>query len=102
MTKIKKARTKKNQNLRQEKPVGALSPWTEEPGGKISTSEATPSPEAPPIPRMALIEIMPTIRQEMIAVAAYYKAEKRGFIPGGEIGDWLEAEKELNGISRLM
>ena len=45
---------------------------------------------------MALIEIMPTIRQEMIAVAAYYKAEKRGFTPGGEVGDWLEAENEID------
>jgi hypothetical protein len=29
---------------------------------------------------------------DMIAKAAYYKAEKRGFIPGFEMQDWLEAE----------
>lgn len=30
-----------------------------------------------------------------IAEAAYYKAEKRGFEPGFEMTDWLEAEREL-------
>jgi hypothetical protein len=32
---------------------------------------------------------------EDIAVAAYYHAERRGFAPGGELDDWLEAEREL-------
>ncbi|MGZ8172879.1 MULTISPECIES: sterol desaturase family protein [Methylobacter] len=31
----------------------------------------------------------------MIAEAAYYKAEKRGFHPGNEHGDWLEAKNEI-------
>jgi len=31
----------------------------------------------------------------MITETAYYKAESRGFIPGHEIEDWLEAEKEV-------
>jgi hypothetical protein len=101
MAEIKKARAKKRQNLREEKPVEVLSPRAEPLSAKIGTFETTPRPELP-TPRMALIEIMPTIPQEMIAVAAYYKAEKRGFIPGGEVGDWLEAEKELNRSSRLM
>lgn len=30
-----------------------------------------------------------------IAVAAYYRAEKRGFAPGGELQDWIEAEAEI-------
>jgi len=38
-------------------------------------------------------------RQQMIATAAYYQAEKRGFNGGDEIQDWLEAESELDGIS---
>lgn len=32
--------------------------------------------------------------QEMIAVAAYFRAERRGFAPGDELGDWLQAEAE--------
>jgi Protein of unknown function (DUF2934) len=31
-----------------------------------------------------------------IAEAAYYKAERRGFEPGHEMTDWLEAERELD------
>ena len=33
--------------------------------------------------------------REQIAVAAYYKAEGRGFTPGFELEDWLESEREL-------
>jgi hypothetical protein len=32
----------------------------------------------------------------MIAEAAYYRAERRGFAPGHELEDWLIAEIELN------
>ena len=31
----------------------------------------------------------------MIAEAAYYKAEKRGFYPGNDIHDWLEAKRDI-------
>lgn len=34
-------------------------------------------------------------RYEMIAEAAYYKAEQRGFEIGEDELDWLEAEQEL-------
>lgn len=33
--------------------------------------------------------------REAVAKAAYYKAEKRGFEPGHELPDWLEAEAEI-------
>lgn len=36
------------------------------------------------------------IRRQMIAEAAYYRAEHRGFMAGGDLGDWLEAEKEID------
>jgi hypothetical protein len=35
-------------------------------------------------------------RCEMISVAAYYRAERRGFAPGGADRDWLEAEIEID------
>lgn len=35
-----------------------------------------------------------TNRHEWISVAAYYKAEARGFKPGKALDDWLEAEIE--------
>jgi hypothetical protein len=34
-------------------------------------------------------------RWEMIAAAAYFRAEKRGFAPGKEIDDWIAAEREI-------
>jgi len=33
--------------------------------------------------------------QEMVAVNAYYRAEKRGFEASHEMDDWLEAIKEI-------
>ena len=36
---------------------------------------------------------------EMIAVAAYYRAELRGFAPGNELADWLKAEAEYKNRS---
>lgn len=35
-------------------------------------------------------------RRNRIAVEAYYIAERRGFRPGGELEDWLEAEKRID------
>jgi Protein of unknown function (DUF2934) len=37
-------------------------------------------------------------REEMIRVAAYYIAEKRGFVPGEELENWLIAESEIDAI----
>jgi hypothetical protein len=37
----------------------------------------------------------PVAVQAMIAEATYYRAEKRGFAPGDDLIDWLEAEKEV-------
>ena len=34
-------------------------------------------------------------RDAKIAELAYYKAESRGFEPGYELDDWLEAEREF-------
>jgi len=38
--------------------------------------------------------------RKMVAVNAYYRAEKRGFEPGHEMDDWLEAEQEITNIYR--
>jgi hypothetical protein len=36
-------------------------------------------------------------REALIATAAYYRAERRGFQPGHETEDWLAAEREIDG-----
>jgi hypothetical protein len=39
-------------------------------------------------------------RKAMIAEAAYYRAQKRGFPAGMELDDWLAAEKEIEELTR--
>ena len=33
--------------------------------------------------------------RKLIAEAAYYRAKKRGFAPGHEVEDWIQAEAEV-------
>ena len=48
--------------------------------------------------RHAARPVLSTIdRQCAIALAAYFRAERRGFAPGGELADWLSAEREVDG-----
>jgi hypothetical protein len=42
------------------------------------------------VPRISVEE-----RQQWVATAAYYKAQRRGFAPGFEAEDWREAEFEI-------
>lgn len=37
-------------------------------------------------------------RFRMIAEAAYFRAEQRGFAPGNEMDDWLAAELEIDAL----
>lgn len=48
-----------------------------------------------PVPVPGKAAVNPQIRHEMIACAAYYRAEKRGFSGGSELEDWLQAEAEI-------
>lgn len=38
----------------------------------------------------------PEARAQMIAEAAYYLSEQRGFAPGHEVEDWLAAEQQID------
>jgi hypothetical protein len=58
---------------------------------------AAPKPEnggvesqAPSLPVLNAQE-----RDKLVAQAAYFRAEKRGFAPGCELQDWIEAEAEV-------
>ena len=37
-------------------------------------------------------------REQMIAEAAYYRAERRGFAAGNEMSDWLQAEADVEAM----
>ncbi len=43
------------------------------------------------------LAVSPDERRRMIAEAAYYRAERRGFMGGNPIEDWLTAEAEIEG-----
>jgi hypothetical protein len=45
--------------------------------------------------KMAAVAEHPETYEEMIAEAAYYKAQKRGFVGGQELADWFAAESEV-------
>ena len=44
------------------------------------------------------ISASPEQRYEMIAQAAYFRAEKRGFQGGDPVADWLLAETQVDGL----
>lgn len=52
-------------------------------------------------PRPATPEPAESDLQRLIAEAAYYRAQSRGFEPGGEMQDWLAAESEILARTRL-
>ena len=37
-------------------------------------------------------------RRRLVAEAAYFRAEQRGFVPGQELEDWLAAEIEIDAL----
>jgi hypothetical protein len=67
------------------------------PRGARSASR-TAQPKSRPVPP-ALID--QELRRDMIAKAAYYRAERRGFAAGHEAEDWLAAESEVDAALML-
>ena len=67
-----------------------------------ATKQATTKPAKQPVrsvPKDKLQTVSTVdIRYEDIATAAYYRAQSRGFSPGGELIDWLEAERQINAV----
>ena len=51
-----------------------------------------PGELTPPLARF----VDPEQRAALIAEAAFYRAEKRGFAPGHEMDDWIAAESEVD------
>ena len=66
------------------------------PGAATIPAAAAPAAAAAEGSTPAFIE--PERRRAMIAEAAYYRAERRGFEPGSELEDWCLAEVEIDGM----
>jgi len=63
----------------------------EAPTKKVAKKSKTTSKQKTPS-----ISITSEERWKMIAIAAYHKAERRGFAPGSDLQDWADAEQEID------
>ncbi|HET7366670.1 MAG TPA: DUF2934 domain-containing protein [Burkholderiales bacterium] len=54
-----------------------------------------PAKAAPDTPRIRPPELSPEEVYKLIQESAYFKAKARGFAPGHEVQDWIEAEQEV-------
>lgn len=70
----------------------------------VTTAKIAPgAPKAAPRSRADKAALLPSSvpalnaeeREKLVAQAAYFRAEKRGFAPGCELQDWIEAEAEV-------
>ena len=62
---------------------------------QASKAPAAPAPAPRPRNPVAKASAPGPDRALMVAQAAYFRAERRGFAPGGEHDDWLAAEAEI-------
>ena len=70
---------------------------TPSPGGKQAGTAKVPMPASRKDPQMKPVpRISPKERERLVAEAAYFIAERRGFEAGRELEDWLQAEAEVN------
>lgn len=69
-----------------EEPVAASSPVI---------VEAPPQPITATIVERKLVTLDAAEQRRRVATAAYFRAERRGFVPGYELEDWLTAERQL-------
>jgi hypothetical protein len=66
-------------------------------GNGEAVSRRTPAKAAP-----AIGGVTPEQRYRMICDAAYFRAERRGFVGGSAVQDWLDAESEIDDLLRSM
>jgi hypothetical protein len=64
--------------------------------GHSATRSAPGALEGKSISLRSLANVSAEERLHMIHEAAYYRAEKRRFMPGHEVEDWAEAEREID------
>ena len=62
---------------------------------KTRTTKTEASKTAPSFGAHARAEVSAEEVRKLIAEAAYYRAKKRGFTPGHEVEDWVQAEAEV-------
>jgi hypothetical protein len=87
-TKAKAAKVKTAKTTPAKKSVRVKKPATAAKRVRAKKAVATTAPAPTPV--------TPEERSQLIAVAAYLRAESRGFAYGNEVEDWLCAEREVD------
>lgn len=83
----------------EEKKAPARRARQSAPKRPASTKPRSAAPKARgPKPAVATAAAGDADRQSMVAMAAYFRAQKRGFAPGYEMEDWVAAEAEIAGL----
>jgi hypothetical protein len=70
------------------------------PAEKAAAPRRAAAPQGADSAAATRITVSEDARRAMIAQAAYLRAERRGFTPGGEVEDWLAAEAEVDALLR--
>ena len=65
---------------------------------KVAKKVAKKTARRPQGSRKKVVEVPAERRHEMIAKAAYYRAESRYFQGGDPVADWLYCEKEVDAL----
>ena len=74
---------------KKERPAPAKAPKTAKP------AEAGKAGIKSTISSNARAEMSPDELRKLVSEAAYYRAKQRGFTPGHEMEDWIQAEAEV-------
>ena len=74
---------------KKERPAPAKAPRSAKP------AEAGKAAMKSTISGAARAEMSPDELRKLVSEAAYYRAKQRGFTPGHEMEDWVQAEAEV-------
>ena len=77
-----------------------LKAWPSVAASKTARETAGRLERPPDLQQQEVLHTAFVERHRKIQELAYLKAEKRGFAPGHELEDWLEAEQEVDDASR--
>jgi hypothetical protein len=69
------------------------------PVAKLKVSRAKAASKTRQSVRAVFTSIDPDVRRQLVAAEAYFLAERRGFVGGNELEDWVAAERVVD--SRL-
>ena len=78
----------------------AAAPAASKPAPKAAAKAARPAAPVKAAARKQAAPAVPTQaeRDQMVRMAAYFRAQQRGFAPGNEWEDWLVAEAEISAL----